>query len=63
MKTIAATTIFAIAFWWTVILLATAIRDSRPPAVPHCEEDQYIVGQGDFHAGYWDRYGCLVVSP
>ena len=28
------------------------------PAMPVCEEDQVIVGAGDFEAGRWTAYVC-----
>lgn len=34
-----------------------------PPSVPRCQEDEVVVGVGDFHSsGYWDAYRCWHVE-
>lgn len=37
-----------------VVLLAM----HRPAAMPSCQEDEIVVGVGDYDAGYWDAYVC-----
>lgn len=31
---------------------------SSAPVVPACQEDEVVVGRGDFKGGYWSAYGC-----
>jgi hypothetical protein len=46
----------------TAVALTLAVTTSlnhSVPNVPPCQEDEVLVGQGDFHAsGYWDRLVC-----
>lgn len=39
-------------------LLAAAATSVLIPPVPQCQEDEIIVGQGDFSGGFWDSYSC-----
>lgn len=41
-----------------VLCLALALIASTPPALPACEEDQVLVGAGDFEMGKWTAYEC-----
>jgi hypothetical protein len=39
--------------------LTTAVTTSLTHSVPQCQEDEVLVGVGDFHhSGYWDSYRC-----
>ena len=43
------------------VAIFTILTMSLPdpiPTVPQCQEDQVIVGQGQFNDGYWDYYTC-----
>ena len=40
-----------------VLFLITALVAGTRP-VPQCEEDQVLIGTGDFDAGRWDAYVC-----
>lgn len=31
---------------------------SHVPTVPSCQEDEVVVGVGDFDNGYWSGYEC-----
>ena len=39
----------------TFCLLAVAL----PPSIPHCYEDEAIVGFGQFDDGYYELYRCI----
>ena len=43
-----------------LILIGTAgsSADSAARIVPQCQEDEVIVGEGDFTAGRWSGYRC-----
>ena len=32
------------------------------PILPHCEEDELIIGVGDFNGEVWDSYECAHYS-
>lgn len=42
------------------IALTVAVTTSLSHSVPPCQEDEVLVGQGDFHpSGYWDGLHCV----
>ena len=43
-----------------VLILAALIgfAGQSSPALPHCYEDQVLVGVGQFEHGYWTDYVC-----
>jgi hypothetical protein len=47
-------------------MLLGAYLDAIPyplrPFVLTCQEDEAIIGQGDFSAGLWDSYACVAVD-
>jgi hypothetical protein len=51
--------VFVTAFAVQTALLATIAVMPSAVIVPACQEDEVLVGQGDFRAGYWDAYHCV----
>lgn len=45
----------------TLVFLAilVALTAVQPRTIPQCEEDEVVVGFGDFEHGYWDAYECV----
>jgi hypothetical protein len=44
---------------WVALTYALLIPSGHPPYVPPCQEDEVIVGVGDFGTnGYWSGYEC-----
>lgn len=52
----------AIAVVAACLLVMTLFAYLSAPRAPRCEEDQVVVGAGDFQNGYWDRYECRSVE-
>jgi len=53
----------ALGVWWAFTDAQVEVVPVAP-AVPACEEDAaYIVGSGDFAAGYWSVYTCGPSEP
>jgi hypothetical protein len=46
----------AIAAWILLVILAATLFIQ--PLLPRCEEDQVLVGYGDFEHGRWSAYAC-----
>lgn len=46
--------IFVLVFGFFVVLAGP----EATPAIPQCEEDAVIIGDGDFENGRWERYEC-----
>lgn len=46
-----------------VFMVAYVALIGWAPPVPHCQEDQIIVGAGDFENGLWDHYHCADGDP
>lgn len=41
------------------VALTVAVTTSLGHPIPSCQEDEILIGVGDFHAGgYWDSYDC-----
>ena len=41
-----------------LLIVAMLALAACSPSLPRCEEDQYIVGYGEFEDGTWASYGC-----
>ena len=47
-------------FWLFVIMVGVGIVEGRNfHNAPSCQEDELIVGVGDFDSGYWSEYLCI----
>ena len=47
-------------FWLFVIMVGVGIVEGRNfHDAPSCQEDEVIVGIGDFDSGYWSEYICV----
>lgn len=42
-----------------IACLVTIPRVEVAPPVPACQEDQLILGAGDYAGGYWTVYTCI----
>src|SRR3712207_1403266 len=40
---------------WT---FTNAWNAPTPPAIPYCQEDEIVMGYGDFAKGRWEHYRC-----
>ena len=43
-------------------ILLLAVIAGTPQSIPPCEEDQAVVGSGQFEDGYWTRYECIATD-
>lgn len=48
-----------VAWAWLALLALPHAAEPGPRVVPACEEDEVIVGTGDFAGGYWTGYQCV----
>lgn len=39
-------------------IVIALLNTMEPPRVPSCQEDEILVGTGEFHNGYWTHYEC-----
>lgn len=48
----------AIILGWLALMWVVVGAMDQPPTVPACQEDEVVVGVGDFDNGYWSGYEC-----
>lgn len=40
------------------LAIADTAKDAPRVTVPRCEEDEVLIGRGDFERGRWSAYAC-----
>ncbi len=56
------TVILAIVLVMFILQVATLYTATDIPTIPHCREDELVIGWGDYSQGYYEDYLCRAVD-